>query len=709
MPSKNNGLAFAWLALACIQTCFASDPATAPEFVTIPAADSKELTAANGWPALESYRTWTRSLGGPTSNRYSVLNQINRENVKNLRRVWTYHSGDGPGNMQCNPIVVGDTLFAPTTGKHVVALNAATGEERWRFSPVLGNSLEEMPARRGLLYWPGENQAPARLLFAAGKWIYALDPATGKPLPSFGEDGRSALPTSGTAGGAVWRHIFIIPGYFGDVFGYDVITGRLLWRFRTIPEPGEFGAETWEKREKGANCWSGISLDESRGIAYVSTGSPKPNFNGSGHRGDNLFSNCVIALDAATGKRLWHFQEIRHDIWDLDIPAPPNLVTVRHDGRMVDAVAQVTKIGNTLLLDRVSGKPLFPFRLRRAPASTLPGEKTAPYQPSVELPEPFVKHVFTFTRDDITTRTPEAHRFVADAVASAKLGEWFAPLAPGTNTVYFGINGGGEWTGASFDPTTGRLYVTANELPWMLSMAQDDDPPPLEPATTGEKVYQQSCASCHGPTRMGMTLAPHLRGLRHRMTDEQFLALLQTGRRLMPPITGLTDTQKTALLDFLFARDRPAVAANSGIPPRYLPSGRRLLDHEGYPGINPPWGTLNCLDLNTGKIVWQVPLGQYAGLAKAGGPKTGTENYGGATVTAGGLVFCGGTRDATFRAFDAGSGEELWSAPLPNDGSTPPTTYEVNGRQFVVIAAPGVRMLGGPSGDAWVAFALDEK
>ncbi len=684
----------------------AGEPTREPAVRVIAAAKPEALTPANGWPDMAQYRIWTRSLGGPTSNRYSALNQINRSNVAKLRVAWIHRSGDGPGIVQCNPIVVGRLLYAPTAGKRIVALDAAEGTERWSFSPVVGEALEEMPARRGLLHWPGDDKAAPRLLFAVGKWIYALDPATGTPLASFGENGRVALPTAGTAGGAVWKRVLVIPGFYGDVFGYDVVTGELLWRFHTIPRPGEFGAETWGKPGRGANCWGGMALDESRGIAFVSTGSPKPNFITTGNWGDNLFSNCVIALNAATGERLWHFQEVRHDVWDLDIPAPPNLVTITRHGRKVDAVAQVTKIGNTLLLDRVTGEPLFPIELRPAPKALVPGEDSAPYQPYVRLPEPFVRNSFAFSRNDITNRTPEAREFVAREVSRAKFGAWFAPFEIGATTIYYGINGGAEWTGAAFDPSTGWLYVSANELPWMLSLVRDDDPPPLKPATRGENIYQQFCAPCHGPTRHGIGLTPHLRALRHRLNDEEILSVMVNGRRMMPPAPPMSEEEKTYLLDFLLARDRPQLPRDEASPVRYVASHRRLLDQDGYPGIKPPWGTLSCLDLNTGRLVWRVPLGEYPALKQAGVPKTGTENYGGAMCTAGGLVFCAGTRDATIRAFDSRTGEELWAGVLPHDGSTPPATYEVDGRQFVVVAAVGIRMLGGATGDAWVAFSL---
>jgi len=686
--------------------------AALPEFRELPAAPVAELTVAAGWPRAESMTNWHRSLGDATSSRFSALAQINRATVNRLEVAWTYHSQDGTGNVQCNPIVVDGVLFAPTAGHHVVALNAATGVEQWRFKPELRRGalrLEDAPARRGLLYWAGDQVASARVLFTCGNWIYALDPKTGKPVEGFGENGRTFLPTGGTVAGAIFRHVLVVPGFNRDVFGYDVRSGQLLWTFHTLPQPGETGHETWSRVEDGANCWGGMALDELRGIAYVATGSPKPNFNGTGHHGDNLFSNCVLALDALTGRRLWHFQEIRHDIWDWDIPAPPNLVTVTRDGKRVDAVAQVTKLGNTLLLDRVTGRPLFPFRLRRAPVSKLPGEWTAPYQPDVELPEPFARQFFS--RTDITTRSEEARDFVEKRVAGVNCG-WFEPFEEGKPTALYNIHGGAEWTGAAFDPRSGCLYVSANEIPWIVTVFQDDNEPRRDPKhpTLGEKLYQQNCASCHGPDRIGVGTAPPLRGLRHRLKDADVLALLKSGRNLMPPAPPMHGEEEKALLDFLFLRDlTQPVSQERPARPAYTSNGYpKLLDHENYPGNKPPWGTLNCLDLNTGRLRWKVPLGEYPELTAQGMAKTGTENFGGAMVTAGELVFCSGTRDRRIRAFDSSTGEELWSRPLPLHGTAPPATYAVNRRQFVVIAATGGGKLGGPTGDSWVAFALTE-
>jgi quinoprotein glucose dehydrogenase len=680
-----------------------------PLFEVIPAAKPEELTSADDQPERATFRTWHRSHGDNGGRRYSALDQINRRNVNRLEVAWTYRSRDGAGNIQCNPIVVHGAMFAPTPGRHMVAVNAETGIELWRFKP------EGRPAFRGLVYWPGADGGSARVLFCAGQFLYALDPGTGQPLADFGREGRTRLPGvaqgdfgAATAAPACFGRTIVVLGFEKDVWGFDVVTGALRWTFHTVPQPGETGFETWDRTESySANCWGGMALDEVRGIAYLTTGSPKDNFVGVNHRGQNLFANCLLALDARTGQRLWHFQEIRHDIWDLDIPAPPNLTTITRAGRRVDVVAAVTKIGNTILLDRVTGKPVFPFRLRRAPASDLRGEQTWPYQPDVELPEPFARQ--EFTADDLTDRSEEANDYALGRFKSATTG-WFRPFSEGKMNLFFGLHGGAEWTGACVDPTTGRLYVSANHIPWIISVFRDDDPPddPSAPRTRGQTVFETACAPCHGTNRIGLGTCPPLRGLRHRLTDEAVTNQVRNGKNSMPAQPDLTEADLQALVDFLMLRDRPLPSAPPAAErPRYSYNGYpKFLDHEGYPASKPPWGTLNCLDLNTGKLVWRVPLGEHEELTAQGVKQTGTENFGGAIVTAGGLVFCAGTRDAKLRAFDAGTGLELWAARLPFAGTAPPATYEVNGRQFVVVAATGGGKLGTPVGDAYVAFAL---
>jgi quinoprotein glucose dehydrogenase len=376
----------------------------------------------------------------------------------------------------------------------------------------------------------------------------------------------------------------------------------------------------------------------------------------------------------------------------------------------VDVVTAVSKMGNTLLLDRVTGKPIYPFRLRRAPTSDLPGEVTWPYQPDVELPEPFAK--LEFTEADLTVRTEEAAEFARSRFKGMRTGR-FMPCADGQATLYFDVDGGAEWTGACIDPKTGRLYVTANHIGWAISMFRDDDPPDDRnaPKTAGQKVYEKTCAVCHGNDRLGVGISPPLRGLRHRMSDDALIQQIRNGKNAMPANPLLTEPDLKALVDYLMLRDRPVPAETPKTErPVYSFAGYpRFYDQDGYPANKPPWGTLNCIDLNTGKLEWKVPLGEYAALKAKGTPPTGTENYGGAIVTEGGLVFCSGTRDNKIRAFDKTNGRELWAADLPWAGSAPPATYEIAGRQYVVIPATGVLHLGTPRGDAWVAFALPVK
>lgn len=684
-----------------------------PLYKTIPAATPGELTPANGHPTFETFLTWHRSHGDNGGMRYSALDQINLTNVTELQQAWIYHSADGSNQLQCNPIIVREIMIAPTPGKSMVGINAGTGKELWRFKP------EGRPAFRGLIYWPGAGEAAERVLFCAGKYLYALNPNNGETLTGFGEGGRTLLPGkaqggfgAATAGPAIFQQIIVVPGFEKDVWGFDVVSGKLLWTFHTVPHKGEFGYETWDLTEEyGANCWSGMAMDDVRGIAYISTGGPKPNFVGVGHLGDDLFSNCLIALDARTGRRLWHFQEIPHDLWDRDISAPPNLATITRDGKRVDVVAVTTKNAETLLLDRVSGKPIFPFRMRRAPTSDLPGEVTAPYQPNPELPEPFGK--MEFTAADLTDRTPEAAEFARAQFKSVTTG-FFRPASLGHPNLYFGMDGGAEWSGACVDPETGRLYVSANRLGWMISVFRDDDPPEdsVAPKSHGRVVYETACAQCHGLNKMGIGVAPPLRGLRFRLSEADIIRQVRTGTNGMTAFPAMSEPDLKALTDYLLLREGGAPFPNvKSERPHYSFTGYpRFLDNEGYPASKPPWGTLNCLDLNTGKLMWTVPLGEYPELTAEGVPKTGTENYGGAIVTAGGLLFCSGTRDSKIRAFNKQTGAELWSGKLPWVGSAPPATYSIKGRQFVVIASTGNK-LGKQDqyGDAYVAFALPDK
>jgi quinoprotein glucose dehydrogenase len=347
--------------------------------------------------------------------------------------------------------------------------------------------------------------------------------------------------------------------------------------------------------------------------------------------------------------------------------------------------------------------------MRRAPPFTLPGDEGSPYQPAVQIPQPFIRQEFTL--NDVTNLNPAAHEAVMKIVNQSNLG-WFRPFDDGKKTIYFGIHGGAEWTGAAADPA-GRLYVTATELPWIEGVYHIAATPMtnLSPeAQAGHKVYSEYCAACHGAELKGFGVVPSLIGLSNRMKESGFRNIMKVGRNAMRPQPQLSPQQVTELCDFLLPKPNTAAAPpKQNVPMQWADmSYTRLLDPQSYPGCTPPWGTLNCIDLNTGMIAWKVPLGEYPELKAKGIPKTGTENFGGATVTAGGVVFAGGTRDNQFRAFDADTGEELWKHDLPLHSTAPPAVYQVHGREYVVLPVTGSGKLGGPAGDEWMAFALPE-
>ena len=696
-------------------TCFGvgvEDPsarAALPELRTIPAVTEEEISPVVplDWAP---FKGWSRSQGDNGSRRYSSLNQINRGNVAALREAWTFRSADGAANIQCTPVIVNGVLYAPTPGLALVAVDALTGVEKWRFQVPKPERMrnEDAVARRGLVYWPGDAENAPRLLVGAGDWIYAVDPVGGTALKAFGSDGRTYISKGATISGVVYKNTYVVGGVRGGVFGYDVRDGRLLWEFSTVAADSKTGV-AWGPESGSADCWGGMSLDEGRGMVFVAVGAPRPDMVGVGRLGDNLYSNCVLALDALSGAYRWHFQDVRHDIWDLDVCGPPNLVTVERGGRKIDAVTGLSKAGNLLLLERATGKPVFPFRLRRAAASTLSGEVTSEYQPDPELPEPISR--MEFNPAMITKRSPEATEFVRKVVERSNYG-FFKPFEEGKPTLFIGTRGGAEWSGGAVDVPSGRLYVTSNRWVSKITVVANDERErdPKLPPSAGELHYMAQCAVCHGPRREGVGVAPPLAGLKARMKDGDVLALLRTGKGLMPPNLALSDSERGDLLDYLFRRNQPGVvAAESGAVRKYSFGGYQfLVDHEGYPGIEPPWGLLNCFDLNTGKALWRVPLGELEELTKQGIPKTGSQTLGGATVTAGGLVFVAGTQDEKIRAFDADTGQELWEAKLPFAGTAAPAVYEVDGKQFVVVTATGGGRVGGKSGmgDAYVAFCL---
>ena len=658
--------------------------------------------------------------GGPNNIRYTQLTQITPANVAQLQPAWTYESGDAfkGSEMQSNPIIVDGVLYATTPKLRVIALDAATGREIWSFDPKTASDTTQRHYRhRGVTVFQD------RVFFTHRNHLWALDKTTGKPITSFGDNGRidlraglgrpaESLTVSASSPGVVFEDLFImgstvpetLPGSPGHIRAFDIHTGKQRWIFHTIPQPGEFGYETWPKDaykiSGGANAWSGVSLDPKLGIVFAATGSASFDFYGSNRIGDDLFANCVLALDARTGRRIWHFQGIKHDVWDLDFPAAPSLVTVTRDGRKIEAVAQITKTGHVFVLDRKTGAPLFPIEYKRALASSLEGEKLSETQPIPVKPPAFSRQAFT--EDMVTDRTPEAHAAVLAKLKALDSKGLFTPPSLRGTVLFPGTDGGAEWGGAAFDPETALLYVNSNEQPWVIRMVSHQ--------TTS--LYKNNCASCHGDNRQGAPPTfPSLVDIGTRRSRQDLIHFVNEGGGRMPAFDYL-GRNVDEIVDFLITGkdtgtvDQKAAEADPNWQ-KYRNEGYILFrDPENYPPIKPPWGTLNAIDLNKGEIRWQIPFGQYPELVAKGMPDTGSDNYGGPVVTSSGLLFIGATSfDKKFRAFDKLTGKLLWETLLPAAGNATPSVYELNGREYVVIVCGGGKNEA-PSGGSIVAFAL---
>jgi len=669
----------------------------------------------------EERQDWLAYGGSLENSHYSKLAQINRNNVKRLAVAWSFDTQE-EGGLQTSPIIVDGLLYGITPTQKVFALDAATGKLIWKFDSGIRGTQPD----RGLTYWAQGNDK--RILVGVMNFVYALDAATGKPIPTFGNDGRIDLrdnlgrePTSAqsvdlTSPGIVYKDLIILggrnpetlPAPPGDIRAYDVRTGKLRWSFHTIPHPGEFGYDTWPKdawkTSGAANNWAGMTLDPQRGILYAPTGSAAFDFYGGDRIGDDLFANCLLALNAQTGERIWHFQGVHHDLWDRDFPAPPALVTVKRDGKEIDAVAQTTKQGFVYLFDRTNGKPLFPIESHKYPPSTVPGEVAASEQPLPLLPAPFARQLLT--PDLLTARTPEAHQWAAEKFKTFRSEGQFVPFSVGRDTVIFpGFDGGAEWGGPAVDAETGIIYINSSEMAWTGALA------PNTSENSPRAIYMSQCSVCHGEKMTGSPPAmPSLIAVGERLTPTQLSTTIKNGKGRMPGFPNLAEDQLSALINFLTTGESKEFVSSAPPPAamKYRFTGyHKFLDQDGYPAVAPPWGTLNAINLNTGEYVWKIPLGEYPELASKGLKNTGTENYGGPIVTAGGLLFIGATDfDKKFHAFDKSTGELLWEATLPFSGNATPATYEVNGRQFVVIAAGGGKDPKSPSGGVYVAFAL---
>jgi quinoprotein glucose dehydrogenase len=621
---------------------------------------------------------------------------------------------------------VDGVLYAATPRLRVVALDAATGRNLWTFDPHDGAQSRNRLRNRGLVYW--QDGRDRRILVTVRNWLYALDAATGRPLPTFGAAGRvdmreglgrdpSTISISFASPGVIYQDLLILgsltgedlPAAPGDIRAYDVRTGKIRWTFHTIPRPGEFGYDTWPpeawKYTGSANSWPGMAVDAKRGLVFVPTGSAAFDFYGANRIGDNLFANCLIALRAATGERVWHFQMVKHDVWDRDLPASPNLVTVRRGGRLIDAVAQITKSGHVYVFDRETGKPLFPIEYRAMKPSDVDGEVLSRMQPIPLKPAPFARQEFTAAI--ATRRTPEARRVVLERLRGLRMGGPFEPPSLQGTVVFPGYDGGGEWGGAAFDPETGLYYVNSNEMAWVLRLVP-------RPATRGRAsartLYVRNCASCHREDLGGSPPEfPSLAGLGAKRKPEEIAAVIAKGSGRMPGFSHLGEAAVQALTRFLATGEDGEAAVTGESPARlkYSIDGyNKFLDPDGWPAVEPPWGTLNAINLDTGEYAWRIPFGEIPELAARGLRNTGSENYGGPVVTAGGVLFIGATNyDKKFRAYDKATGKLLWETTMEASGNATPATYIAGGRQFVVIAAGGGKS-GNPSGGSYYAFAL---
>ena len=689
-------------------------------FLVSCAGEAQEPSGARRAPEQQD---WPAYGGAPENDHYSGLSQISRDNVRTLSLAWSFDTGE-EGGLQTSPLVVAGVLYGITPTQKIFALDAATGRLLWKFD----SGFKGKQPNRGLAYWSDEKGG--RILVGIMNFVYALDAASGKAIPGFGTEGRidlreqlgrepaSAQSVDLTSPGIVFKDLLIVggrnpetlPAPPGDIRAYDVRTGKLRWSFHTIPHPGEFGYETWPKdawlTSGAANNWAGMSLDPKRGILYVPTGSAAFDFYGGDRIGDDLFADCLLALDAETGKRIWHFQAVRHDLWDRDLPSPPALLTVKRGGKRIDAIAQTTKQGFVYLFDRTNGNPLFPIEYREYPRSNLPGERTSPNQPLPARPAPFARQ--NLSEELLTLRTAEANRWAVEQFRTFRNDGQFVPFSLGKDTVVFpGFDGGAEWGGPAVDRETGIIYINSNDVAWTGALRENTG------ANSPRSIYLSQCGVCHGENLTGSPPAiPSLVGEAERLSPAEIAATIKNGKGRMPGFPNLTDDQMFALVVYLMSGENKELRGGESLPAAmkyHLTGYRKFLDPDGYPAVAPPWGTLNAIDLNTGEYVWKIPLGEYPELAAKGMKNTGTENYGGPLVTAGGLLFIGATNfDRKFRAFDKSTGELLWETTLPFAGNATPATYLVNGRQFVVIAAGGGKDPRSASGGVYVAFSLPE-
>ena len=697
------------------------------------------LDLSGEWPVFRGNVDWTVNRGEPNGNQFAAVAQINATNVQKLRPVWEYHTGDASARstMYANPIVINGTMYLSTPSLKAVALDAGNGRQKWVFDPAkYNNGVVTRLRNRGVAYWKGAEGE--RIFDFVRDRVYAIDAKSGEMIQSFGKDGYidlrenlgvdpKGVELEMTTPGAVYKNLLILGSRVGETYGaspgyiraYDTVTGQVKWVFHTIPQPGEPGHESWSwpagETFGGANAWGGITIDEKRGWVFAATGSATDDFYGAFRKGNDLYSDCVLALDANTGGLKWHYQTVHHDLWDYDNPPAPILVTVKSGAASRDAVVQLTKMGRVFVLDRDTGQPIFPVAEVPEPPSDVPGEQTSPTQPMPLKPPPLARQAITDA--DLTNITPEAHASALERFRRYRSGSIYTPPSLQGTITMPGHLGGAEWQGGSFDPQLNVLYVNVNEIPTINRLRPVSESRAgngargaqgkQSPAQLGLQIYQSRCMGCHRSDREGNPPAiPALANL--DLSRPEYKTVIQGGRNAMPAFSQLGSTELAALAAYV---SHPPTDVSIGTPMarRYTLDGYILFtDAQGFPGIAPPWGTLNAIDLVTGNILWKAPLGEYPELAAKGIHNTGTMNFGGVVATPGGVLFIAATADAKIRAFSTYSGRQLWEYQLPAAGYATPSVYMVNGREYVAIGAGGGGKNATKSGDSVVAFALPE-
>jgi quinoprotein glucose dehydrogenase len=676
----------------------------------------------------EKFTRWARYEGDPGANHFSALDQINKSNVKQLQVAWTYTKG-GTGY---NPVIADSMVYVLGTGGAITALHAATGREIWT-APNGASSGRN----RSIIYWESADRSDRRIIVPRNNILTEINAVTGKQIMDFGTNGqidvregigREGINANPSSPGVTFENLVILGSGTGEAYGsgpgdiraFDVRTGKLAWIFHTIPHPGEFGYDTWKdpeawKREGGVNVWGGMSVDDKRGIVYLPLGSATYDFYGADRLGNTLFANSLVALDARTGKRLWHFQTVHHDLWDYDLTATPTLLTVKHNGKMVDAVAQAAKTGFLFVFDRVTGEPLWPIEERAVPKSDMPGEVASPTQPFPTWPKAFAVQKFTVEDMNPYIIDPAERDSLTKIVRESNNQGLFTPPSTRPTMQMPGNTGGANWGSTGADPRDGSFFVVTKNLPTVLKLERIV-PGVFGTGTSqvdrGQFVYQQNCQACHQATRAGQPpLIPSLVGITDRMTPEQIMTVVHDGRANMPAFRDLSNQEVTGIITYLTNPQlaTPASALGVGAPAAgaQVEDGGPLRFQTGYGyfsasggmwGQKPPYMTMTKYDLNTGDIRWQVPIGEIESLTARGitAPTGAAELRGGPAVTAGGLVFM--MTGKKLRAYDKDNGQELWSADLPATGDGIPAVYRWGGREYVIVGTSGPRPAGAAAG-----------